>query len=270
MQVESATDIVFRSQTDLESIYEHIIRTAVHAVKADNIATFLGRKLNGNYQGEMGNNFHTRIQGTRIKHHMGQVSIKMYDKLAIVLRIETTANDVSFFKHHRKVEHRDGTWERKLAPVRKSIYSLPVMSELMKASKRRYIDFIAAIDDPSAGIKDLDKVSRPVYDGKRSFKGFNLFHGDDLDLFLAIARGEFTVSGCRNKNLRTLLQKTGPQISRMLKRLRTHGLIKRIGRTYKYYLTVLGQNVVTTALKLRQMVIIPSLAGYATASIRNS
>ena len=26
----------------------------------------------------------------------------MYDKHGIVLRIETTANDVSFFKHHRK------------------------------------------------------------------------------------------------------------------------------------------------------------------------
>jgi DNA-binding Lrp family transcriptional regulator len=142
----------------------------------------------------------------------------------------------------------------KLAPVRKYIYSLPVMFDLMKASNRRYIDFVAAIDDPSAGIKDLDRISRPANDVKRSLRGFNLFHGDDLDLFLAIARGEFTVSGCRNKNLRELLQKTGPQVSRMLKRLRTHGLIKKIGRTYKYYLTALGLRVVTTALKLREMV----------------
>jgi hypothetical protein len=27
----------------------------------------------------------------------------MYDKHAIVLRIETTTNDVSFFKHHRNL-----------------------------------------------------------------------------------------------------------------------------------------------------------------------
>lgn len=31
---------------------------------------------------------------------------------------------------------------------------------------------------------------------------------------------------------------------------------------YKYYLTALGLKVVTTALKLREMFIIPSLAGY--------
>jgi hypothetical protein len=262
MQIEYATDIVFKRQTDLQPLYEHMVRTAIHAVKADNVATFLGRKLNGNYQDEIGNDFHTRIQGTRIKHHMGHVSIKMYDKLGIVLRIETTVNDVTFFKHHRKVEHRNGTKEMKLAPVRKFIYSLPVMSELMSAANRRYIDFLAAIDDPSAGIKDLDEISRPVNDGNRTFRGFNLFHGDDLNLFLAIARGEFVISGCRNKNLRHLLKRNGPQISRMLKRLNTHGLIKKIGRTYKYYLTALGLKVVTTALKLREMLIIPSLAGY--------
>jgi hypothetical protein len=36
----------------------------------------------------------------------------MYDKFHLVLRIETTANDVSFFKHHRRVEHRQGPSNR--------------------------------------------------------------------------------------------------------------------------------------------------------------
>jgi hypothetical protein len=49
-------------------------------------------------------------------------------------------------------------------------------------------------------------------------------------------------------------------ISRCLKRLRVHGLIKRIGKTYKRYLTELGRRVVLTGLKLREMVIIPALA----------
>ena len=49
-------------------------------------------------------------------------------------------------------------------------------------------------------------------------------------------------------------------MSRTLKRLRTHGLIKKIGHTYKYYVTSFGKEVVTTALKLRELVIIPQLA----------
>ena len=47
------------------------------AVKPDDIATFLGRRLTGNYQGEMGNRYHVRIEGTRLRHSMGVASIKM-------------------------------------------------------------------------------------------------------------------------------------------------------------------------------------------------
>jgi len=262
MQVEYATDIIFKKKSDLQPIYDDIVRTAIHSVKPENISTFLGRKLHGGYQDEMGNNFNTRIEGTCIKHRMGKVAIKMYDKFGLVLRVETVANDVSFFKHHRRVEHRDGTWEMKTAPLKKSIYSLGMLVELMKASNRRYIEFIAAIDDPSGGIKDLNKISKPAKEGDRSYRGFNLFDGEDLELFSVIIRGEFNISGFSNKSLRKVIKgKKGHQVSRLLKRLRKHGLIKKIGNTYKYYLTALGRRVTATALKLREMYIIPVLRG---------
>lgn len=262
MQAEYATDIVFKKQSDLADIYEELVRTAVHAVKADNIATFLGKKLTGNYQGEIGNDFSTRIMGTRIKHSMGPVSVKMYDKHNLILRIETTVNNVTFFKHYRKVEHRDGTSSMKQATLRKNIYSMAALRDLLAASNRRYIDFISAIDEPGNSSKDIEKVSKPIREKGRSYRGFNLFSGDDLDLFRTILRGEFNISGFSNKKLRKhFASKTANQISRMLKRLRTHGLIKKIGRTYKYYLTKLGRRVVTTALKAREMYIIPALRG---------
>jgi len=261
MQVEYATDVVFRQQADLQAIYEELARIAVLVVKADDIATFLGRKLDGRYQGEMGNNFQTRIEGTRIRHQMGRASIKMYDKHGLVLRIETTVNDVSFFKHYRKVEHRKGPAEMKYAPVKKTIYSLPVLRDLLEAANRRYLEFLAALENPRADTKNLDKISRPTREGDRSYRGFNLFHGEDRNLFVAIARGEFNLNGFTNKMLCQFLNgKSGAQVSRMLKRLRTHGIIKKIGKTYKYYLTKLGKTVVMTALKLRRIVIIPSLA----------
>ncbi|MDI7261350.1 MAG: hypothetical protein QME90_15715 [Thermodesulfobacteriota bacterium] len=188
--LELATDVVFRLQADLRPLYETMTRTAIHAVKPKQVATFLGRKLTGAFEGEIGNDFHTRIEGTRIKHHMGPVSIKMYDKLGSVLRIETTANDVSFFKHHRKVEHRDGAWEMKVASLKNSIYSLPVLRELMEAANRRYLEFISAIADPTVGIRSLEKISEPTSDGMRTYRGFNLSHGQDLKLFEAIAQGQ--------------------------------------------------------------------------------
>lgn len=262
MQLEYATDIVFHRQADLKPIYEELVRTAIHAVKPENVATFLGRKLSDAYEGELGNNFHTRIEGTRIKHQMREASIKMYDKHGIMLRIETTANDVSFFKHYRKVEHRDGSSSMTLAPVRKTIYSLTDLLELMGDSNRRYLEFISAIDDPSPPMKDLNKISRTVRDGERSYRGFNLFNGDDLEVFRALLHGEFNISGFTNRQLRGVLKaKTGRQLSELLKRLRKHGIIKSIRHTYKYYLTALGRRLTAAALKLREMAVIPLLRG---------
>ena len=72
---------------------------------------------------------------------------------------------------------------------------------------------------------------------------------------------EFNISGLQNKSLRRFLpDNSSGQVSRLLKRLRVHGLIKKVGHTYKYYVTQFGKDVVATGLKLRELVIIPQLA----------
>jgi hypothetical protein len=129
MQAEYATDIIFKKQKFLREIYDDLIATAIHTVKPENIFTFLGKKLDPRFQGEAGNNYNVRIQGSRIKHIIDKNSIKMYDKFSKILRIETTTNDIKFFKHYRKVEHRNGTTSMKDAPLKKNIYSLNVSTQ---------------------------------------------------------------------------------------------------------------------------------------------
>jgi DNA-binding HxlR family transcriptional regulator len=80
-------------------------------------------------------------------------------------------------------------------------------------------------------------------------------------LLCAIVRGEFNIGGLQNKTLRrSLPELNSGQVSRLLKRLRSHGLVKKVGHTYKHYVTSFGKQVVATALKLRELVIIPRLA----------
>jgi hypothetical protein len=261
-QCEYATDVVFRRQADLAAIYDNLVRNAIHTVKPDNIATFLGRKLNSQYEGDMGNRFNIRIEGTRIKHTMVPVSLKLYDKFGLILRIETTVNDLTFFRHYREVEHRDGSRETKWASMQKTIYSLPALRELLEAANRRYLEFLSAIEDPRTGRDKLDKLSRTVQQEGRSYPGVNLFDRDDDILLRSITRGEFFISGLQNKTLRRHLPgKSSGQVSRLLKRLRLHGIIKKVGHTYKYYLTEFGKQVTTAGMKLRELVLIPQLAG---------
>lgn len=261
MQAEYATDIKFKKQDDLQLIYDSLIHTAIHTVKPDNIATFLGRKLTNNYNGEVGNHYHVRIEGMRIKHSMGKVSIKMYDKFKKILRIETITNDLSFFKHYRTVEHRDGSRSKKYASMKKNIYSLRPLRELLISSNRRYLEFISAFDDHSAGRRKLSRISQPKKKNNRKYKGFNFFDKDDLTLLLVIVRGEFNVSGFRNKDIRKYLKvKNSGKVSRMIKRLRTHGLIRKAKNAYKYYVTKLGKQVIAIALKIKELFIVPELA----------
>jgi hypothetical protein len=260
MQAEYATDLIFKSQDTLQAIYQPLLETLTHAVKPADIATFLGRKLNGNYQGEMGNRFNKRWLGTRIKHQMGPVSIKMYDKFSFILRIETTVNNVSFFKQYREVQHRDGTATMKWAPMKKTIYSLPPLQEVLVAANGRYLKLISSIATPEVGVEKLHHFAETKTAKNHRYKGFNLFSEEDSCLFRLLLQGEFVISGFTNKQLREYLSNKSPnQITRLLNRLRIHGIIKKVGKRYKYYLTDLGRQWAAMALKLRETVIIPNL-----------
>ena len=192
---------------------------------------------------------------------MGPASIKMYDKAGIILRIETTTNDPKWFKHYRTVAHRDGSTSHELAPLKKSIYSLYDLQQLTVAANRRYLAFLSSLDDPTVAFETVARLSETTEEAGRSYRGFNFFSDQDLNLLETVLRGENTIAGFRNADLRKHLPDKSPgQVSRMLKRLWTHDLIRKVGGTYKYYVTDLGRTVITMGLKLKELVFIPELA----------
>ena len=121
---------------------------------------------------EIGSQFATGIEGTCIKHRFGKCSLKMYDKHGIVLRIETTTNDVSFFKHHRKVEHRQGPPTRDRAGEEDHLQPDRPASDTAWLN-RRYLAHLSALDDFSAGVRSLGRLAKPREVEGRSVKGLN-------------------------------------------------------------------------------------------------
>ena len=184
----------------------------------------------------------------------------MYDKCGIVLRIETTANDVSFFRHHRKVEHREGPSTRALAPVKKSIYSLIDLREILYGCNRRYLAHLSALDDFSAGVRALRRLTTPrAVDGK-TIKGINFFEPGDSALLRALQNPRVNIAGVRRAELLPELGMFSPtRLSRQLRRLLDIGVIKRVTGTYRYYLTKAGCAATAAAGRLTQAVIIPAM-----------
>jgi hypothetical protein len=114
-----------------------------------------------------------------------------------VLRIETTTNDVSFFKHHRKVEHPDGPPTRAIARVRKAIYSLIDLREILFACNRRYLAHLSALDDFSAGVRALDRLTKPRKIEGKTVKGVNFFDPVDNALLHALQNPKINIAGLR-------------------------------------------------------------------------
>src|SRR5271157_2451269 len=260
MQVEYATDLAFRSRATLGPLYDQLIRETVLSVKAEHVATFLGRQITPQLAQQIGSQFSTRIQGTCVKHRFGKCSIKMYDKAGIVLRIETTTNEVSFFKHHRKVEHRNGPPTRALAAVKKSIYSLIDLREILFGCNRRYLAHLSAPDDFSAGVRALGRLTAPrAVDGK-TVKGINFFDPGDGALLQALQNPRVNIAGIRRADLLAGLGMFSPtRLSRQLRRLLDIGVIKRVAGTYRYYLTKAGRAAAAAAGRLIEAAIIPAL-----------
>jgi len=75
---------------------------------AKDVMSFLGRKLTGNFGGEIISDMkdggpRARIPGARIKHCVKENWLKMYDKAGSVLRVEMVINNPEEFKVRKKV-----------------------------------------------------------------------------------------------------------------------------------------------------------------------
>ena len=75
---------------------------------------------------------------------------------------------------------------RGLAPVKKSIYSLIDLREILLGCNRRYLAHLSALDDFSAGVRALDRLTKPREVDGKTVKGINFFEPGDSALLHAL------------------------------------------------------------------------------------
>jgi hypothetical protein len=265
---EWATDILFRSPQDLAQLYPSLIRHGMSTLGSPDVMRFLGRKLpqhggvSGHFRGEVVSDLKARPEGIRIKHRLNFNSIKMYDKQGSVLRVETTINDARDLKVYRRKEG-DSQGKKAWLPMRKSAADVRRRAQVSQAANDRYLKALAAVEPgQSLGQLTSDLCQPALWQGRRA-RALNPFSGDDAQLLAAVSRGEFTLNGFRNRDLRALLYSTGPAapsvvrrqsaaITRRLRLLRAHGLITKVSQTHRYTLTDKGRTAITALLAAKQ------------------
>ena len=257
-QTEWATDVAFTTPRVLATIYPALVRHAIDHFQSPDVMRFLGQKLHPNFTGEVTTSFKARLEGVRVKHWVRGNSLKMYDKAGSILRVETTIARPTDFKVLRP--RRDDLPEAKLEwkPLRKGVADLHRRAELSQRSNERYLEALAAVDDTTPCARLFDTVARPVGAAGCRVRALRVGDPADLALFEAISRGEFATAGFRNRDLRAHLyaQPTTPveqrrlsaKVSRHLRLLRAHGVIRKVPKTHRYQLTPRGR-LLTAALR---------------------
>ena len=97
---------------------------------------------------------------------------------------------------------------------------------------------------------------------KERYRAINPWSPEDGALLEAVSRGEFTLAGFRNRDLRRLLyprqateqeeRKRSAKVTRKLALLRGHGLLRKVSGTHRYQLTDRGRRILTALLAARQ------------------
>lgn len=273
-QAEYATDVLFPDRQTLTPHYESWLRHATLCFSAEDVLTFLGRKLNGNFQGEVLTDAKRRCQGRRVKHRVKGNWIKMYDKFGRVLRVETVINQPGEFRV-RRWGTRNKVRQLGWFPLRKGVANFARYAEICRAANGRYLDGLTGAVDVAAVRPALERLAQPAQRNGRRQRGFNPAAKADIALFAAVLRGEHAVHGFKNEDLRrqlhgrtprdqTQLRRQRQRTTRLLQRLHAHGLIAKIPRTRRWRVNPKGNALMSTLLRYHHhhyLVTLAALAG---------
>ena len=261
-QAEYATDILFRDCASLARLYPRMLEHATLHFSAEDVLTFLGRKLHGQFAGEVRNECKRRWPGARVKHRMKRNWIKMYDKFGCVLRIETVINDPHEFRVRRR-GIRAGEVVIGWFPMAKRVSNLRRYAAISHAANARYLEALTAVDDPAHCYDRLSELCRSVQRDGRRYRALNPLSRRDSDTFTAVLRGEHLVRGFRAAEVGRVLgwpeasderarKRRSARLNRLLRLLRAHGLIAHIPRTRRYRVTVTGFTYMSATVHLNR------------------
>jgi hypothetical protein len=259
-QTEWATDVMFKSVGELSRLMPRLVHLGLTGLGCSSVLRFLGRpvpadgRAHANFQGEVGTDYVKRPEGVRMAFRVNRNQVKFYDKQASVLRVETTISDARDLKSYRASEsdpEGPKSWRR----MKKGVSDLPRRAQVSQKSNDRCLEALAGVAmDQTLGELTVGVCRRQVWLG-RGVRALNLLAEPDLRLLRAVGRGEFLVNGLRNRDLRALIfnreakteaeaKQQSAAVTRMLRLLRAHGVIRKVSQTHRYQVTETGRELI--------------------------
>ena len=252
----SLTQVLDRPVTG-RVFFEEVIRENLDMGRPDQVQLIFDRRVSRRTPGR----FRTRVitEGVVPSLHVDYKSsrIKQYHKEGRALRTETTINNTRDFG------------------IGKHLRNLPALRTIGFQANRRLLEVQTVSHDCAIGEDAFDHVVRPIeVDGQRASA---LHFGDPRTqaLFAAIVVFGIQTRGFDNQQLRSHLASllgldsnnfSPGRMSYDLRRLRLHGLIERIPKSYRYQLTPEGLRIAMFFNRTYARLLRPGLADITDSS----
>ena len=252
LQAEFSLTQVFDRPVTGRVFFEEVIRENLDIGRPDQVQLIFDRRIVRRGHSATPGRFRTRVitEGVYPSLHVDYKTtrIKQYHKEGRALRTETTINNTRDFK------------------IGKRLHNLPALREVGFRANRRLLDVQRISHDCSIGEDGFHAIQHPcvVDDQRASALRFEdervqaLLHA--LVLFRLLPDGfsnadlRKQVEPLRNKDL------TPGAVTYDLRRLRLHGLIRRIPRTHRYEVTQQGMRYALFLSRTYDRLLRPGLA----------
>jgi hypothetical protein len=244
------------------------VRHGMLSFQSADVLRYLGHRTNlsgaipAGFAGSAEMDLKRRPEGERVKFRMNEHSAKFYDKAysqwgSVLRGGETTLNggrDIKVWRPKQGEPEQGRPW----LPLRKSIADVHRRAEVSQAANQRLLTALARVDDSRTVAELTQTIQQPTQWRKQRVRALHPW-GEDHALLAAVNRGDFLITGFRNRDLRPLLyaqpatsdleqRRRSAAISRRLRMLRAHHLIQKVPHTHRYQVTAQGRSVLIAVL----------------------
>jgi hypothetical protein len=251
LQAEFSLTQVLDEPVNGRVFFEEVIRENLDLGRPSQVQLIFDRTVYRNTPGR----FRTRVltEGVIPSLHADykRTRIKQYFKEGQALRTETTINDTRDFG------------------IGKSLKNLPKLRKVGFAANRQLLQVEKVTHDCTLGEKRFQKLQSPVIADKQRAAALRFGDPHVLALLQVLVLFCFLPEGFRNRTLREHYARllgldpnaiTQGQMTYQLRRLKLHGLIKRIPKTHLYELTPFGLRAALFLSRLYARAIRPGLS----------
>jgi hypothetical protein len=231
-QIEYCRNFVFKRHFPIHKIFEHSCEMGLFRLAADKVAYIFGVRVTKRLRGKL----HSVLEKLDHGHHVLRIYCRnlvgrMYEKFSTFLRVEVCVNRM------------------KDLGLNKGLQNLERLRQKLVAITDRFAAFEAQSLNVHVDFPLFQRIALPVTMGKTKIAGIKIHDTRMIRLMEVLLHGGTQLNGRRSADIhRAILTTfglsaagyTSTQFRYDLRKMKAHGLLQRIGRSYLYRLTDKG------------------------------